>query len=174
MTTCRSVVNSPYPCSAGFPLTSICTTATREKQDLVTSCTPWVEVEARLSLVKSYLDWLLDECILPLTRVLTTSIVPGTLSCFPAVTTSHCWPSLPSQSATWIGVRLARKSPESSSTKRHCPFEVCERSDLHISEIAHEAAHRDWHRRESSGGCVIPLLSFFECLLIQGRNCALS
>jgi hypothetical protein len=59
-----------------------------------------------------------------LTNVLTTSMAPATLLCFPLVMTSHFCPALESQAATWIGVRFARKSPESSSTKRHCPVPV--------------------------------------------------
>lgn len=57
-------------------------------------------------------------------KVLTTSIVPAWSSCFPAVMTSHCWPWEPSHAPTWIGFRLARKSPESSLMKRHCPSDV--------------------------------------------------
>lgn len=59
-----------------------------------------------------------------LTKVLTMSIEFSALLCFPAVITSHPWPSVVSHSATCIGVRFARKSPDSSSTNKHRPSEV--------------------------------------------------
>lgn len=48
--------------------------------------------------------------------------------CFPAVMMSHPWPSAAPHWVTWIGVKLARKSPESLSTERHLPSEVCQSS----------------------------------------------
>lgn len=44
--------------------------------------------------------------------------------CLPLVMTSQPWPSVAPQAATWIGVKFARKSPESWSTKRQRPSEV--------------------------------------------------
>jgi hypothetical protein len=55
---------------------------------------------------------------------LTTKVVPAWSLWTPLVMKSHFWAALPSQAATWIGVKLARKSPERGSTKRHFPSDV--------------------------------------------------
>ena len=56
--------------------------------------------------------------------VLTMSIEPATSMCLPAVMMSQPWPLVAPQAATCTGVRFARKSPDSLSTKRHLPSDV--------------------------------------------------
>jgi hypothetical protein len=46
---------------------------------------------------------------------------PATLLCLPDVITSNFWPSLPSQAATWTGMRFSRKSPAVASMERQRP-----------------------------------------------------
>lgn len=57
-------------------------------------------------------------------KVFTTSIELAASICLPLVMTSQPWPSVAPQVPTWMGVKFARKSPESLSTKRHRSSEV--------------------------------------------------
>lgn len=94
--------------------------------------------------------------------------------CFPAVMMSHPWPSAAPHWVTWIGVKLARKSPESLSTERHLPSEVCRYLvSLVINQLKPESGtYLDVDIRRSPCSSVIPLMSLSHGDLIKGGDCS--
>lgn len=94
--------------------------------------------------------------------------------CFPAVMMSHPWPSAAPHWVTWTGVKLARKSPESLSTERHLPSEVCW---YLISLVVDQSqpkreTYLDVDIRRGSRSSVVPLMSLSHGGLIKGGDCS--